>query len=136
MPSRQNHYNNSLRLNFATEKESRRNYPTAKSLYKLGPPTLRQFLFVHNTRSALGFGYDLASICFTGVHFMKLLNLKHMTGSLAMGLALGSTQVTPTLLGQSQNQDRNAQQDQEKTQTFVGKIVKARNGQYALLTDE
>src|SRR5262249_58552008 len=75
MPSRQNHYNNSLRLNFATEKESRRNYPTAKSLYKLGPPTLRQFLLVHNTRSALGFGYDLASICFTGVHFMKLLNL-------------------------------------------------------------
>src|SRR5262249_38076609 len=44
---------------------------------------------------------------------VKLLNLKHMTGSLAMGLALGSTQVTPTLLGQSQNQDPNAQQDQE-----------------------
>ena len=68
---------------------------------------------------------------------MKLYNLKHMwTAALAMGLALGSTQVTPTLLGQSQNQDPSAQQDQQKTQTFVGKIVKARNGQYALLTDE
>jgi hypothetical protein len=56
--------------------------------------------------------------------------------SLALGLAIGSTQFSPVLLGQSQRQDPNAQQDQQKGQTFVGKIVKAPNGQYALLTDE
>lgn len=58
-------------------------------------------------------------------------NLKYLrTASLALGLALGLTQVSPVLLAQGQSQD------QQKTQTFVGKIVKARNGQYALLTDE
>jgi hypothetical protein len=34
-----------------------------------------------------------------------------------------------------QNQGQQ-QQDQEKTATFVGQIVKAKNGQYALLTDK
>ena len=57
--------------------------------------------------------------------------LKYLrTASLALGLALGITQVSPVLLAQSQSQD------QQKTQTFLGKVVKARNGQYALLTDE
>ena len=39
---------------------------------------------------------------------------------------------------QAQNQSRalNAQQDQQDSQTFVGRIVKATNGQYALLMDE
>jgi len=68
---------------------------------------------------------------------MKRNGLQHLCrASLALGLVLGSSQVTPVLLGQSQSQDPNAQQDQKKSQTFVGKIVKARNGQYALLTDE
>jgi hypothetical protein len=58
-------------------------------------------------------------------------NLKYLrTVSMALGLALGITQVSPVLLAQSQSQD------QQKPQTFVGKVVKARNGQYALLTDE
>jgi hypothetical protein len=54
---------------------------------------------------------------------------------LALGLALGSLQFTPTLQAQSQSQP-DTQHDQQKKQTFVGKIIKARNGQYALLTDE
>lgn len=49
---------------------------------------------------------------------------------MALGLALGITQVSPVLMAQSQSQD------QQKPRTFVGKVVKARNGQYALLTDE
>ena len=55
---------------------------------------------------------------------------------LAVGLALGSPLVVPFLRAQPQNQEPNAQQEQQKTQTFIGKVVKARNGQYALLTDE
>ena len=58
-------------------------------------------------------------------------NLKYLrTASMALGLALGITQVSSVLLAQSQSQG------QQKPQTFVGKVVKARNGQYALLTDE
>ena|SRR5579864_563808 len=55
---------------------------------------------------------------------------------LALGLALGFLQVTPALRAQSQNREPNTQQNQQKSQTFVGKIVKAKNGQFALLTDE
>ena len=47
---------------------------------------------------------------------------------LAIGLVAASLQLTPNLRAQSQ--------EQQKTQTFVGKVVKARNGQFALLTDE
>jgi hypothetical protein len=66
-----------------------------------------------------------------GLYAMGNTNLKYLrTASMALGLALGITQVSPVLLAQSQSQD------QQKPQTFVGKIVKARNGQYALLTDE
>ena len=57
------------------------------------------------------------------------------TTPLALGLALGALQVTPMLQAQPQNEGA-AQQDQQKSQTFVGKVIKARNGQYALLTDE
>ena len=58
-------------------------------------------------------------------------NLKYLrTASMALGLALGITQVRPVLLAQSQSQD------QQKPQTFVGKVVKDKSGQYALLTDE
>ena len=55
---------------------------------------------------------------------------------LALGIMLAVSQVTPMLQAQSQNQAPSAQQDQQKSQTFVGKIIKAKNGQYALLTDE
>ena len=54
---------------------------------------------------------------------------------LAVGLLAGSLQFTPMLQAQSQSQP-SAQQDEQKSQTFVGKVIKARNGQYALLTDE
>jgi hypothetical protein len=49
---------------------------------------------------------------------------------------MGSTQVTPVLLGQAPSQDPSAKQDQQKSQIFVGKVVKSRSGQYALLVDE
>jgi hypothetical protein len=65
---------------------------------------------------------------------MKITNLS--AGPLALGIALAFPQLTPILQAQSQSQAPSAQQDQQKSQTFVGKIIKAKNGQYALLTDE
>jgi hypothetical protein len=58
---------------------------------------------------------------------------------LGLGLVFGSAQLM--FPAQSQNPpaqapDPNAQPAPQKSQTFVGKIVKAKNGQYALLTDE
>ncbi len=60
-----------------------------------------------------------------------------------LALVLAFCQFTPPLHAQSQSQDPSAQQqpdqqqpDQQKDQTFVGQIVKAKNGQYALLTDK
>ena len=50
---------------------------------------------------------------------------------MALGLALGITQVSPVSLAQSQSQDQ-----QKKPQTFVGKVVKDKNGQYGLVIDE
>jgi hypothetical protein len=52
-----------------------------------------------------------------------------------LGLVLGSLQFNPVLRAQSQTAPA-AQEDQQKAQVFVGKIVKARDGRYALLTDE
>ncbi len=64
-------------------------------------------------------------------------------GLLALFLAVAFCPFTPTLRAQSQSQDPNAQQpqgqeqpEQQKSETFVGQIVKAKNGQYALLTDK
>lgn len=57
------------------------------------------------------------------------------TAPLALGLAFGSLQFTPILRAQSQTSPA-GQQDQQKAQVFVGKIIKARDGRYALLTDE
>jgi hypothetical protein len=56
--------------------------------------------------------------------------------SLALAVALSSPQIIPVLRAQSQAQEPSTQQGQQKSQTFVGKIIKAKNGQYALLTDE
>ena len=67
---------------------------------------------------------------------MKLKNF--WTTSLVLALALGFLQST-VLQAQTQSPVPNApqdQQNQQKSQTFVGKIVKATNGQYALLIDE
>jgi hypothetical protein len=63
---------------------------------------------------------------------MKLKNL--WAASLTLGIVLASS--APILQGQSQSAPPSGQQDQEKSKTFVGKIVKAKNGQFALLTDE
>jgi len=57
------------------------------------------------------------------------------TAPLALGLAFGFLQFSPVLFGQSQTPPA-GQEDQQKTQVFVGKVIKAKNGQYALLTDE
>jgi len=65
---------------------------------------------------------------------MKMTKL--WVASMALAIALAVPQLTPTLQAQSQSQTPSAQQEQQKTKTFVGKIVKAKNGQYALLTDE
>jgi hypothetical protein len=54
---------------------------------------------------------------------------------LALGLALATMPVTPLLFAQ-QEQAPDAQHEQQKVQTFVGKIVRITNGQFALLTDE
>lgn len=65
---------------------------------------------------------------------MKLKNL--WAAPLALGIVLASGQFAPTLQAQSQSQAPSTQQDQQKTQTFVGKIVKTKDGRFALLTDE
>ncbi|HXJ40578.1 MAG TPA: hypothetical protein VNH18_14965 [Bryobacteraceae bacterium] len=56
------------------------------------------------------------------------------TVSLALGLAAGLSQIT--LLAQSPGQQSTPPHESQKSETFVGKIVKASNGQFALLTDE
>jgi len=62
------------------------------------------------------------------------LNLLY-TAPLAVGLMAASLQLAPSLQAQSQSQP-SARQEEQKPQTFVGKVVKTKNGQYALLTDE
>lgn len=61
---------------------------------------------------------------------------KPLAAPLALGIVLAAGQLTPTLQAQSQSQAPSAQQDQQKTQTFVGKVVKLKDGRFALLTDE
>lgn len=69
-------------------------------------------------------------------------------GLLALVFAVAFCQFTPTLRAQDQSQDPAAQPRQEqqqpqqqepsqqKARTFLGQIVKAQNGQYALLVDK
>jgi hypothetical protein len=62
-------------------------------------------------------------------------------GFLALVLAVAFCQFTPGLHAQNQTQDRSSPQqqqgqqqpDEQKGETFVGQVVKAKNGQYALL---
>ena len=53
----------------------------------------------------------------------------------AVGLLLGTLQFNPVLRAQSQTAPA-GQEEQQKSQVFVGKIVKVSDGRYALLTDE
>lgn len=62
------------------------------------------------------------------------INLR--AASLTAALAFATMPLTPVLFAQAQHRDPDAQQDQQKTQTFTGKIVKTRSGQFALLVDE
>lgn len=61
---------------------------------------------------------------------------------LALGFALGTLQFTPVLSAQSrtapqqQAAPQQQQDDQQKPKVFVGKVVKTKDGQFALLTDE
>jgi hypothetical protein len=113
-----------------------------RTFYSVRRPRFRSSRFVCNA-SVLRrvFGHDLAPLLVDGITIswsetMKCTSLKNFrAASLALSLALGSAQLAPVLLGQAQSQDPNAGQEQ-KSQTFVGKIVKAKNGQFALLTDE
>ena len=61
----------------------------------------------------------------------------------ALVLAVAFSQFTLGLHAQSQSQDPSSPQqqgrqqpDEQKGKTFVGQVVKAKNGQYALLTDK
>lgn len=74
---------------------------------------------------------------------MKQRNLKYLrTASVAVGLLFLFSQTAPWLSGQTRNQlpgvqqPDTPQQQELNTQTFVGKMVKAANGQFALITDE
>ena len=54
---------------------------------------------------------------------------------LSLGLALGTLLFNPVLRAQSQTAPT-GQEDQQKTQVFVGKVVKVKDGRFALVTDE
>jgi hypothetical protein len=54
---------------------------------------------------------------------------------LSLGLALGTLTFNPVLRAQSQAPP-SGQENQQKSQVFVGKVIKARDGRYALVTDE
>ena len=64
-------------------------------------------------------------------------------GFLAVVLAVAFCQFTPGYTRKNQTQDPSSPQqqgqqqpDEQKGATFVGQVVKAKNGQYALLTDK
>ena len=54
---------------------------------------------------------------------------------LSLGLALCTPLFNPVLRAQSQTAPT-GQEDQQKKQVFVGKVVKIQDGRYALVTDE
>lgn len=89
---------------------------------------------VNNTKFQSGCGHDVAAR-FLMARTTTIKTRILWAASFALGAVLASSNFTPVLQAQSPSQAPNAQQDQQKTQTFVGKIVKAKNGQYALLTD-
>jgi hypothetical protein len=54
---------------------------------------------------------------------------------LSLGLALGTLLFNPVLPAQSQTAPT-GQEDQQKAQVFVGKVIKIKDGRFALVTDE
>jgi hypothetical protein len=54
---------------------------------------------------------------------------------LSLGLALCTLLFNPVLRAQSQTAPT-GQQEQQKAQVFVGKVVKVQDGRFALVTDE
>ena len=54
---------------------------------------------------------------------------------LSLGLALGTLLFNPVLRAQSQTAPA-GQEDQQKAQVFVGKVIKVKDGRFALVTDE
>jgi hypothetical protein len=58
-------------------------------------------------------------------------------GLLVVAVMVGLLTFTPAVRAQSQRQQPSTQQEpsQQQSRTFVGQIVKAQNGRYALLTD-
>jgi hypothetical protein len=110
----------------------------AGNFYSAGRIFSANLQFINKALSLrAGFGDDLAPSLADGIAILRseTMNLKNFWAtSLALALALAFLQVT--LQAQTQSQAPNAQQDQQKSQTFVGKVVKATNGQYALLMDE
>ena len=54
---------------------------------------------------------------------------------IALGLAVGSVQFAPALRAQTQAKDPSTQQ-QTQARTFVGQVVQAQNGKYALIVDK
>jgi hypothetical protein len=67
---------------------------------------------------------------------MKRGTIRSVLSALALAMELGM--YTPTTRAQSQSRDPNQQQtqNQQKSNTFVGQVIKAKNGQYALLVDQ
>lgn len=58
-----------------------------------------------------------------------------LAAPLSLELALGAVLCSPVLRAQTQNVPA-GQEDQQKTQVFVGKVVKVKDGRFALVTDE
>jgi len=59
-------------------------------------------------------------------------------GLFALAVMVGLLTFTPTVRAQSQAQQPSTQQQpsQQQSRTFVGEVVKAQNGRYALLMDK
>jgi hypothetical protein len=64
---------------------------------------------------------------------MKRTNLS--AAFLGLGLMLGSAAISPTVFAQPQKPQGQQQPDEKKTETFTGQVIKAPNGQFALLMD-
>jgi hypothetical protein len=88
--------------------------------------------------SEMGFGSEVAGVHPTIRHPRRTSmkrNRLWAAASLSLGLALGTVLFNPVLRAQSQTAPA-GQEDQQKTQVFVGKIIKVNDGRFALVTDE
>jgi hypothetical protein len=88
----------------------------------------------------MGFGLEVAGDHPTIRHphqgeMLMKRNRLWAAAPLSMGLALCTLLSNPVLRAQSQTAPT-SQEDQQKKQVFVGKVVKIQDGRYALVTDE